>query len=88
MTITELSSRGQVVLPKTVRDRRGWRTGTESVVEEIPSGIPLRPQRPFAPTRFEDVRGSLKYQGPPKSIKEMNLRVGKAAKATRQKKKG
>ncbi|HMD98796.1 MAG TPA: AbrB/MazE/SpoVT family DNA-binding domain-containing protein [Terriglobia bacterium] len=80
MTVTKLSTRGQVVLPKTVRDGRGWRPGTEFVVEETASGVLLRPQRPFAPTRFEDVRGSLKYEGRPKTIGEMNRGIAKAVK--------
>jgi AbrB family looped-hinge helix DNA binding protein len=80
MTVTKLSSRGQIVLPKTVRDRRGWRPGTEFVVEETPSGILLRAQRPFAPAKFEDVFGSLKYEGRPKTIEEMNRGIAKAVK--------
>jgi len=80
MTVTKLSTRGQVVLPKTVRDRRGWRPGTEFLVEETPSGILLRPQRPFAPARFEDVRGILKYKGRPKTVEEMNQGIAKAVK--------
>jgi len=50
------------------------------VVEETPSGILLRPQRPFAPTRFDDVRGSLKYKGRPKTIEEMNRGIAKTVK--------
>jgi AbrB family looped-hinge helix DNA binding protein len=56
---TKVSSKGQVVLPKAVRDRRGWATGVELVVEERPEGVLLRAAPKKAPTRYEDVFGML-----------------------------
>jgi AbrB family looped-hinge helix DNA binding protein len=72
MTTTRVSSKGQIVLPKSVRDARHWRPGTELVVEEVPGGVLLRPAKPFAPTTFDQVRGILKYTGRPKTLKEMD----------------
>ncbi len=43
-TTTRLSSKGQVVLPKEIRDRHGWEAGLEMIVEDL--GWP-RPQRRF-----------------------------------------
>ena len=54
-----LSGKGQIVLPKAVRDRRGWTAGSELVVEERPEGVLLRAAPKSEPTRFEDVAGSL-----------------------------
>lgn len=72
METTRLSSKGQVIIPKSVRDARGWEAGTELIVEEHPEGVLLRSHRVFATTRIEDVAGSLKRGGPPKSLREMD----------------
>jgi AbrB family looped-hinge helix DNA binding protein len=69
---TRISTKGQVILPKAVRDRHGWTAGTVLEVEDGPSGVTLKPARVFPPTRPEDVRGVLKYDGPPISIEDMH----------------
>lgn len=43
MLQTRLSERGQVVLPKEVRDRLHLERGQEFAVEVVPDGIILRP---------------------------------------------
>ena len=55
---TKVSTKGQVVLPKAIREKRGWGPGAELIVEERPEGVILRPAPKAAATRFEDVRGS------------------------------
>lgn len=69
---TKLSSKGQVILPKKVRDTRRWVEGTRFVVEEVPEGVLLRPLTSFSPTRLEDVFGCLHYEGRPKTLREMD----------------
>ncbi|MGH8470566.1 MAG: AbrB/MazE/SpoVT family DNA-binding domain-containing protein [Gammaproteobacteria bacterium] len=71
MHTTRLSSKGQVVLPSATRATRGWTTGTEFAVEETPEGVLLRPLKPFAQTRVEEVFGMARYQGPKRSLKDM-----------------
>ena len=75
METTKLSSKGQVILPKSVRDARHWRPGMEFTVEEVGGGVLLRPLKPFKPTRHEDVFGCLKYSGPPLSIEDMEQAI-------------
>ena len=75
MDTTRLSSKGQVIIPKAVRDAHGWEPGTELVVEERPEGVLLRTHRVFAPARLEDVAGCLKYRGQPKSLEDMDRAV-------------
>lgn len=66
MPRTRLSSKGQVVLPKEVRERHGWRAGTEIEVEDQGEVVVLRPVTPkIRPTTLEELRGCLKYDGPP-----------------------
>ena len=54
-----VSSKGQVILPKAIRERRSWVTGTRLVVEDTPDGVLLKAAPIFAPTRPEDVAGML-----------------------------
>jgi AbrB family looped-hinge helix DNA binding protein len=69
---TVVSTKGQVILPKAIRQRRDWPAGTRLVVEETAEGVLLRRARVFPETRPEDVFGSLRYDGPPKTIEEMD----------------
>ena len=71
MDKTRLSSKGQVILPKAVRQAHDWPPGTEFSVEEFEDGVLLRPLQPFRPTRVEDVFGCLRCEGPPKTLAEM-----------------
>jgi AbrB family looped-hinge helix DNA binding protein len=72
---TVVSTKGQVILPKAVRDRQKWDAGTRLVVEDRPDGVLLKRERLFPETRLDDVVGSLKYDGPPKTIEEMDAGV-------------
>jgi AbrB family looped-hinge helix DNA binding protein len=79
---TIVSTKGQVILPKAVRNRRHWDTGTKLVVEETEEGVLLKAAPLFAPTEIGDVFGSLAFAGEPKSIDDMNAAV--AAEARRR----
>ena len=80
METTKLSTKGQIVLPKAIRDARGWAPGTEFQLEERPTGILLRPVKPFPPTRLEDVSGCLRYTGKAKTIEEMDAGIARIVK--------
>jgi AbrB family looped-hinge helix DNA binding protein len=72
-TTTRLSTKGQLILPKAIRDARAWGPGTELEIENTKAGVLLRPKkRLFPPTKIDDVFGSLKYTGKPKTIAEMD----------------
>ena len=69
---TKVSTKGQVVLPKAIRDKRGFGPGVELIVEERPEGVLLRPSPKAEATRS---RTSLVDWGPSTefvSIEEMN----------------
>lgn len=78
METTKLSTKGQLILPKSIRDKHQWQAGAEFIVEETPDGILLRQARPFPPTRLEDVIGSLKYHGKAKTVEEMERGIAEA----------
>ena len=75
MSTTRLSSKGQVIIPKSVRDLHGWKEGTEFAIEDNGDSIVLRPKRLFAPTTLDDVVGCAGYSGPRKTIEEMDAGV-------------
>ena len=72
---TTVSTKGQVILPKAIRQRRNWATGTRLVVEDTPQGVLLKAAPVFAPTRLEDVARMLAYRGRPKTIEEMDAAI-------------
>ena len=80
---TTISTKGQVILPKAIRDQLRWDAGTRLIVEHTTDGVLLKPlATAFAPTQPEDVFGSLATKGGPKSIDEM--KAGIAAEAQRR----
>lgn len=81
LTIT-LSTKGQLALPKSIRQRHHWDAGTRLIVEDTPQGVLLRTARIFKPTRSEDVFGSVKTAGPPKTLADLD--AGIAAEARRR----
>ena len=83
---TTVSTKGQVILPKAIRQRRHWEPGTRLVVEDTPDGVLLKPAPVFAPTRPEDVAGMLAYRGPQKTLEEMDGAV--TAEVTRHRARG
>jgi AbrB family looped-hinge helix DNA binding protein len=72
---TTVSTKGQVILPKAIRQRRHWEAGTRLVIEETAHGVLLKAALLFAPTRLEDVFESLVYAGPPKTLEEMDAGI-------------
>lgn len=71
MAKTQLSSKGQVVIPKSVRQAHQWRPGTKFVVEEMSGGILIRPLQTFPPTTLQGGLGCAGYEGGAKTVKEM-----------------
>ena len=69
---TRLSTKGQVILPKAIRDRRRWRPGIELEVEDRPEGVLLKARERKKGGSILDLAGVFKYDGPPKTIEEMD----------------
>ncbi len=75
-----------MILPKPIRHALRWTAGTRLVVESARDGVLLRPELVFPKTRPEDVFASLAYDGPPKSLEEME--AGVLAEARRRQERG
>ena len=73
---TTISTKGQVILPKAIRDRRQWAAGTKLIVEDTADGVLLRAAPVFATSRPEDVFAALAWAGAAKTLEEMDAAVG------------
>lgn len=82
MDTTRLSSKGQIILPKAVRDAHDWESGTEFSVEDTDDGVLLRPLKANA-TRLDDVVGCLPRKGTARTIEAMNAAIGDELRARR-----
>lgn len=84
METTKLSAKGQVVLPKGVRDAHGWTPGVEFVVESTPSGVLLRPKSAKRAGRIAELAGMLRRSGRRRvSLKAMNAAIEAEIRARR-----
>ncbi|MGK9233054.1 AbrB/MazE/SpoVT family DNA-binding domain-containing protein [Inquilinus limosus] len=77
---TIVSTKGQVILPKAIRDRRHWSAGTRLTVEDTPEGVVLKPAPLFAETSIGEVFGCLAYAGPARSLEDMAAAIAAEAK--------
>ena len=77
---TVISTKGQVILPKSLREERGWAAGTRLVVEATDDGILLRATPVFAATNPDDVFASLPFSETPKTLEEMDAGIAAEAK--------
>jgi len=75
METTRLSSKGQVILPKSIRTAHRWEPGVEFSVEDVAEGVLLRLIKPQQTTRLEDVVGCIPYHGPAKTMEEMDAAI-------------
>ena len=72
MENTRLSSKGQIILPKAVRDAYDWAPGTDFSVEDTGDGVLLRPIKSGPVTRLGDIVGCLPVKGEARTIEEMD----------------
>ena len=75
MATTRLSTKGQIVLPRTIRTSRAWGPGTEFTVEETGDGILLRPAGRFPKTTLDEVAGCLRFKGKAKTLAQMDAAI-------------
>lgn len=71
METTKLSSKGQVIIPKALRNTYHWEAGLELQVIDTGDGILLRPKAPFPSTLLLNVAGMLKTRVQPKTEEEV-----------------
>ena len=83
MQTTLLSSKGQVIIPKPLRDAHRWHTGTRLEVVQTADGILLKPLQATTEVALTAglaaIRKRIAYKGPALSIEDMNAAIVKAA---------
>lgn len=73
-TVTTITSKGQMTLPKAVRMALGVRTGDRVCFVVDDNGARLLPMRPIG-----RLFGVLKHHGPPKSLEDMERGMAEGA---------
>ena len=76
---TVISTKGQVILPKAIRDQLQWEAGTRLTVENTPEGVLLKSTPMFAASSIDALFGSMRYAGPALSIDDMNAAIATEA---------
>jgi AbrB family looped-hinge helix DNA binding protein len=64
----KLSSKGQVVIPKEIRDELDWEAGTQLSLVATGGGVALRAMPTKTGRSLDDLIGLLKHEGDPISI--------------------
>lgn len=80
MQTTRLSSKGQIIIPQSIREAHHWHAGIEFTVTETDQGVLLSPIKPFKKTTIQTVLGCTGYKGRKKSLKDMQAGIAKGAK--------
>lgn len=83
--VTKLSTKGQLIIPKEIRDRHGWSPGTEIEIEDRSDAVVLRPVEDltYPETTFDDLVGCSGYRGPRRSLEEMEEGIARGAREQR-----
>ena len=74
---TRLSAKGQVVIPKDVRNRLGWLQGSELEVVETGEGVLLRKRRRKGTCSPDEALARIharhRHEGPPLAVEELGF---------------
>jgi AbrB family looped-hinge helix DNA binding protein len=76
---THISSKGQVIIPKALRDANHWLPGTALVAEQTEDGVLLRPaqgrDKQDAASALQRIQARIGYRGKPVTVEQMNEAV-------------
>ena len=88
METTVMSSKGQIIIPKALRDSYRWQLGTKLEVHETAEGLLLKPvffeNKNNLLLGLQAIRAGIAYKGPTLSVKEMNATVAREAAGKRK----
>jgi AbrB family looped-hinge helix DNA binding protein len=77
METSRLSTKGQIILPKAIRDSRDWMPGTAFMIEETSDGVLLRPAARYPTASLEEVAGCLRSKRTAKTPAQMRVAIGR-----------
>ncbi len=75
MEITQLSNKGQITIPKKLREQSNWKEGQEFIIINVGDGILLKPKKLFPETNLDEAAGCLNYQQKAKTLEEMEQAI-------------
>jgi len=75
MDTVKLSSKGQFILPKAIRNRHHWEAGTEFVIIDRGTELVIKPTKVFPATELERPDTPSLYGGKPLSMDDMKQAV-------------
>jgi AbrB family looped-hinge helix DNA binding protein len=79
MATTTISSKGQVIIPKPLRESRRWLPGTKLELMETELGVLLRPLQPAGKVPINAglraIRARISFKGKALSIEQMNAAI-------------
>ncbi len=81
MLTTNLSSKGQVIIPKPIRTLHNWHPGQKLQIIDTDDGVLLKAAFPFEETTLDQVTGCLPYHGRAKTLAEMEAAIRRGAEA-------
>ena len=76
---TVISTKGQVILPKSIRDQLHWEPGTRLTVENTADGVLLKSTPVFPVASVDALFGSMRHSGPALSVDDMNAAITREA---------
>lgn len=80
---SRLSTKGQLIIPKEIRERLGWQPGTHLEIEDRGDRVVIRRPRTVPETSVEDLFGCTGYEGPRRSLEEMKAAIALGTRARR-----
>jgi AbrB family looped-hinge helix DNA binding protein len=78
MTIVKFSTKGQLVVPKGLREAYGWAPGVAIEIVDEGDGVKLKPAKVNKRYTVDDLYGILPYSGPPKTLEDMQRGIDEA----------
>ncbi|CAG0987700.1 hypothetical protein ANRL3_02554 [Anaerolineae bacterium] len=67
----KLSSQGQLVIPKSIREELHWDEGVELTLVPVDNGLMLQMPKKAGKRNLADLQGMLHYEGPPISLETL-----------------
>lgn len=81
-----LSTKGQLIIPKAIRDRHGWVPGVELTLEDCGDAVIVRLAKPYPATTIDELVGCAGYRGPARSLADMEAAIARGAREWRKRK--
>ena len=84
MNLTHVSSKGQVVIPKAIREQLNLDAGTTLTIEVVNDSVVLKPAQARKKRSADDLAGMLKahYKGPTLSVDDMDAAISRRIRET------